>query len=849
MIRIQTAFLCIIFLFLSGHLLGQENIWSQPMLVSCRIGYAGNGTNGSVVSDEMIREIAADEVKHPRKIHFDVIAKMQIRISSTKGSDPIVEISFSKPRVKGNVYFRKFPVRDVLVPDRVDFTLRIEGKDSAASFFIFDIHNLKCTWNDSIILRRAIPAFFPGSDTVLTENLQFYYDKETLTPFRDRIRLINDYWAADAVLDTLQVKFRELDLGNIDRYPFCFVMLEEMNKMLAILDGKKFQQRLVLDSLDPLGFLEKYDKLSYHANSASMTFKENLKGSLVPALPFPLDQLSDEFLSGIRRYIRWSMLVSERNSKIYQDYLEHYFTTNAFGDDLEVMKYIAGKWFPGENADTIMAMVSRKINKECHDMADTLMQDQQFADAVELLAFAGRFSAMNPYIKESPADREVMVKAANGIYDSYMGIADGAIRYRKFDMAQTYLARAQTYRREHAAFVTSDSLFKKVFRELVSEKSSQCDTLYSNGLYQQALECYSELGRGFDSLTRSLINSGIEEKKMYCNYKLLIEKGMKNLAAKDKPEAGRNFFLARQISTEGQFPPDSVFDSLCRAFYPYYLIHLLYAGEERIWTNRLESARQFADSVAFIQRTTGVESSRELSDVLARYRRKVEERICWNANESVEVFLLRAETERQLKDFILAAALADSAVSVAHFYSDCVIPLPGVKDTAFKYREALEFQRIMRKADVFVSAGKYKEAIAGYIELEDYFRSHEISPFGLTLQPMYDYIRSRSIRELTFQALLYFEDKKDPESAFRYLKLLRIQDYPRKSVKEPMEWLGNEYARKDFAFRPEQDPLSLVRDYTGRDKWMKSFRVEYYKEAATLRNQPGIKYLFRKLFP
>jgi hypothetical protein len=477
------------------------------------------------------------------------------------------------------------------------------------------------------------------------------------------------------------------------------------------------------------------------------------------------------------------------------------------------------------------------------------MKNQQFADAVELLAFAGRFAEMNPYVKESPADREVMIKAANGIYDSYMGIAEGAIRYRKFDMAQTYMARAQTYRRDHASFVTADSLFKKVFRELVSEKSAQCDTLFSAALFQQALECYNELGRGFDSITRSLINSGIEGKKMYCRYKLLVEKGMKNLAAKDKPEAGRNFFLARKISAEEHFPPDSVFDSLCRVYYPYYLISLLYAGEDRIWTNQLESARRFADSIAFIQRTTGAESSRELSDVLARYRRKVEERICWNANESAEVFLLRAETERKLKDFILAAALTDSAVTIANYYSDCMIPLPGVKDTAFIYREALEFQRIWRKTDIFVSAGMYKEAVAGYIELEEYYRSHDVSPFGLSLQPMYEYIRNRSVRELTFQALLYFEDKRDPVAAFRYLKLLRIQDYPRKSLKKPMEWLGNEFAKKDYEDHPEQDPVTLVSNYTGKDEWMRSFRAEYYKEAARLRNRPGMKYLFRKLFP
>ena len=392
-------------------------------------------------------------------------------------------------------------------------------------------------------------------------------------------------------------------------------------------------------------------------------------------------------------------------------------------------------------------------------------------------------------------------------------------------------------------------MFSKVFGKLVEETISRCDTLYASAQYPEALDCYRDFEKGFDSLTLSLIHRGLELKMQFCRYKILIEDGEKNLAKFDKPEAGRNFFLARQMSEEEKYASDPLLDSLCKVTYPFYLIHLLYAGEGRIWTNRMESARRFADSIAFIQRTTGVESSRELSDVLAGYRRKVEERICWNANEAVEVFLLRAQRERGLKDFTMAAVLTDSAVSLIRENPDCLIPSAGVKDTVSKYAQAVDFQKMQQNIDLLVIKGQYEKAISGYLEMEHFFTSENIGRFGLDCNPMYDYVSERSRQELTIEAFLYFQGKNDLQEAFRCLKLLRLEDYPRKYARQFLEWLGKEYAGKDFRDQPDKDPVVLVRSYTGRDSWMKRFRVVYYQEAALLRHQPSVKYLFRKYFP
>jgi hypothetical protein len=260
-------------------------------------------------------------------------------------------------------------------------------------------------------------------------------------------------------------------------------------------------------------------------------------------------------------------------------------------------------------------------------------------------------------------------------------------------------------------------------------------------------------------------------------------------------------------------------------------------------------ARKVADSIAFLQRTTGVGSSRELSDALAGYRRKMEERICWNASEPAEVFLLRSERERELKEFMVAAALNDSAVFLIRQNPDCLIPATGLKDTIRKYSPAADFQKMQQNADLLVRTSRYEEAISGYRETEQFYSSGNIRYFGLECMPMYDYVREKSRQELTIQAFLFFKEKNDVNEAFRYLKLLRLQDYPRKDASPFMEWLGKEFAGRDFHDQPDKDPVALVRDYTGSDKWMKSFRIAYYSQTQKLRHKPDLKYFFRKLFP
>jgi hypothetical protein len=847
--RLRILILIVFLFFGSMALFAQKSTCSFFFPVQSTFGYTEGLSGYSEIPNKIVAIIAEAAIKNPQRIFFYLNSQIKIRIVEPEGMNPMLRVFIGPQVISGDIHYRKFSMADVMIPDRVTLGCRIEKKDSSLILGLPETADLNLNNNDSSVLQCQIPHFSCDSDTIVLNHLHFCFDEEAFSRFKERVNLINDYYAANAIMDSLDKRITSFDIGAINNYPAFFILLEELNKILKIIKEKNFAQRLDLDSSDPEEFQIKYDRLSLFSVRGTATMLNNIKTYGELNSTFSQDSLITLFLDDICRYIRWSMLVTERNSLIYKEFLDSFFRLIAFVDDREVIRDLARYVYPANEIDSSLAMISAKISKAYLARADELMNNKQFIEADELLKNARDFNEINPYLKGNADYRDMITKASNGIYDSFLGVTDVAIQNGKLELAQTYMSRAQNYRKEHKEFVTSDSLFNKVLGELIAGSLSRCDTLFNTSQYFGAMECYQDLKKSIDSLTLSSIHSGLESKIQFCKFKMLIAEGENSLVKSDKPEAGRKFFLARQLSQDENFPPDSLLDSLCRATYPFYLIYLLYSGEVRIWTNHLDLARRLADSIAFIQRTTGEESSRELSEALAGYRRLIAKNTCWNAHEAVDVFLVRAQQERELKNFILASLLTDSAILIIDQNPDCLIPSDGIKDTIIKYEQAVDFQMMQQNIDSLFMKGQYEKAIYCYPVMESLFTSDSIRRFGVDCISMYDYVYERSNQDLTIQAYLYFRKKDNLQKAFLYLELLRLQDYPRKSARPFLEDLGKEYANGDFRDQPDTKPVLLLRSYCGKDDWMKEFRFAYYSQAQHLRHKPFFMYLFRMLFP
>jgi len=833
--------------------------------------YNENGTGLTENSNTIIREIADDMIKPPEMISIGIRATMNVMVRKGKGGNPTLAVAFAAMNADGDTHYRSFPLEEVLKPDRVTFICRIEKKVNPESGILIEATNLPWFGFDNRFLVRQLPHFSADSDTVVIENFQLFFSDAAMNPYHERVSLINDYYAASALFDTLQLGIRQIDFVLSGNYPRYFIFIEEMNKILSIIKDKDIAAKLNLITYDPRGFLKKQDKIFHAAEETTNTFRDRIKATTL-IVPFDSTNiLIREFLAGMLRYVRWSMLVSERNSRMYYQYLHDYYTMNAFGKDGIMIRDLVARVYPKENPTVVMTRISQEIKTAYNKMADDLIRDHQFAESVELLKNARSFSKINSYLKETDGDKKITTSAANGIYDSFLGVAEGALENGKYQMAQLYLQKAQLYRKDHTPFVTSDSLYKKVTKELYADRSAQCDSLFVHGRYPEAFDCYREFKGRYDSVTLTLTHPEIEKRIAYCMKRLPADPPAPNLKATDKTGTeklhDRSDFhqdigapvmkrsKKRHKSEPGQIEPkatvaaavklpepdpvitdpkqvnaDPLTDSLIENPYPHFLANLLSTNAGRIWTNQLPIANQLVDSVAYVQRTHGMGSSRELSDAIATYRRKINVRKCWNEKDNVEIFLLRAGRDREKKDYFHASLLSDSALFCIKKNPDCDLSAAGIEDTLKVYAEAVEYQKKIRDLQRLMVPHKEKDLVKALWTAEQYYTAHHINRFGLTNLSTYESVREKSDQGLTFQAFLFFKQNQHIQESLEYLRLLRLQDYPVDKAKDYLESLGKRFAEKDFKEHPAENPTEKVVDYTHGDKWFKRFADSYKRD-------------------
>ncbi len=789
----RTSFCISLFLFVISFTCAQDTLLYSSTPGLFKVRYIQNAGERDKNSNEIIETIAEDAIKPPTKTQITLDFQFQIK---TVEKIPVVLslfVSIRNPFLKGDVYFRKFGIRDVLLPDRIDLDMRVWKKTDPTSVMESKVSHLLWTGSDSPVFIGEIHGFGKNWDTLEVKNLFFYHDEEALSLFKEKVHLINDYFASSFVADSLLLMADAMDLRNTGQDPLNFIRLREINKMVDLFNRKKFLEKLDLIDHDPAGLNAKMIRLFKFSKSADMTFRENLRKNEIINQDFSIDSMVNYFLSGILRYIRWSLIMTTYNGRIYQEYLDDYFVKPAFGsDDPELQRELLVKLFPGSDPDSLFKSLSETLKKAYERQAEWLMQQDQFTEAVKILENESQFCQVNPYLAGEMTDRKLQARAVRGIYLSYLAVAEMCTENGKYNMAQDYLAKAQGYRHDDPDSGNSDSLFNKVFHKIFNTWIAGCDSLAAHGEFEKAVNCYHQIETRLDTS----FHAGHEEIAIRIN---LAKKSLMH-------------------------------DSLGRIVYRNDMINLLTTGESKIWTGRYNAAGIFADSVEQQFRVKGFAYDSLVVKAIREYRKKIKSHRCWDSNESFEILILRAQNEIEKKHFTEAGVLLDSALSVAASAPLCNINIAQVMDTLKKYSVASQYQQNIIDIRKNIGVNKYDEVLEKHSLNEGLYHKNDLIRFGLELFPLYGIIVSKGDPLFMGHAIVFYFNRDSLAEAFRYVKLLRSQGYPRRNAKDLLEILGKKMGAEDFRKYPEGNPDSLVEGYIGDNGWFRNFKTSYLNE-------------------
>ncbi|MEI7897275.1 MAG: hypothetical protein WCJ26_09585 [bacterium] len=871
---------------LPGFLSAGEVLTKTSQKVNFRVPYRPVDGKTSDYGSMILREMARDVLREPWLVNIRISGELGLQILKD-GEKTRLLIFLNHPAIDGDTIFRAFPVAGVLFPSEISMRLRWANRADTSSFTEESIVK-HISQADSLVSDLQVALFDPMVDTLMAGDIEFFYDSVAGKAFFDRIELIHDYYASVSLLDSLTLRSSGIRPGNHDMLPVNYIQVEELAGVLSRIEARDFPGTLLRNGYDPADLTMKYSQLYKNSRSLLYNFMDELHKSGVVLGNQNMDSLAAFFTSGILSYVRRSYLMDQQQGMIYRDCLDHFFDRSCFPPEENVMTSLLAKMFPDVSPDTIYSYVCRRIYASYRRTSQNLMEMNRFAEAFSMMENGRRFVSGNAALKGTEPDFSMQSRAAQGICDSYIGIASACIGSRKYAMAETYLDKAEHYAATHAEYIRSDTSYRRVFNELFFLRNSDCDQLLDQKKYTEALDCYRQFEKGYSARDLTFVSDKLEEKKSLARLGLGDLSAMRTEDALKRNEADTALYyyekakalrqgartggvaairldslapvMARikfeQISRDGEvalgkrqftlsvnllkeakslaeknmIDRGRQFDSVYRQAMKNYLIVQLSGSQKKIWASQFDSAKHWLERTEAAGYDFGLLNDPDFVSATDRYKVKIEEQQCRNLRDSVGLRMIRADRNVAMGNYINATRYFNEASQFAVENPACGFDTRALEDSVERYRQPFEYQRNQNDVSTMITVGDYSGAITLLEKNEGLFATGNLSRFGLMKTALYEFIAERNNPHLAESAALFMLRQDQPREAFRFLTLLRNQGFDPQRVRKLQSGLGTALARADKKDHPDLLPETALRNYSSGEKWYDVFSKSYSDE-------------------
>ena len=420
---------------------------------------------------------------------------------------------------------------DVMMPSGFRFDLKISTKLDTGTYIMHDFEGKYPGKAFSLNFRAAKLAMDTAVDTLIPGNFSFTYSEEDWQSFYAKKNLIDDYYASAAMLDSLSFEAQTWDMRDPKQLPLNFIRLSELVRMLGIIGERDFESGLIKEGGDIKHLSGNHLTLYKTSLTDKFNLAETLEKSGVLNGCKSADSIADYFIERQMRFIRLSSLMNNINGRIYQDYLDKYYSKQVFEKDADFIESVLIRMFPGAKTDTLLSWASGQLMKAYRRKASRLLLEKKYSDAVRLMENARSMADSNPYLKDHNGWELMMSEAVNGIYNSYTGIASSSLEGENVNFALEYLQKAEQYRDKYPAYITSDSVYRRVYRTIFIGLLDHCTNLLDKGDYADALECLNGCEQTYKGKALEILAPDISDKKEKARIGIIMVFAKKSLKA------------------------------------------------------------------------------------------------------------------------------------------------------------------------------------------------------------------------------------------------------------------------------------------------------------------------------
>ncbi|MFZ4570133.1 MAG: hypothetical protein ACOYM0_03245 [Bacteroidales bacterium] len=856
-------------------------------LRSWRFPYKADFKQKTNYGNDILEELARDFLKPPRFVNITIGFREEISVLPENLLSVLAVIRFSDFSLSGYLQYRKFPMDDVLMPSSFRFELKNATKPDNDNGTILEFEGIVPAGSASIVFKLPRLSIDTAVDTLIARNFRFIYSDSDFQRFYARKSLIDDYYASVAMLENLEVETRGWDMRDPVGIPLNFIRLSELVRMVNLTRNRDFGNSLLQGGYDPGHLLEKHLALFKISRTCLFNLAETLEKSGALKGCMPADSLASYFMERLMRYIRLGALMDNIQGKIYQDYLNAFYSDRVFGSDSDFIQSVLIRMFPDARPDTLLSWASESLMNAYRTKAKALIAGKKYSDAVLLMENAHKMAMVNPYLTNHNGWEDMMSVGVNGIYNSYAGIASSSLESGSVNFAMEYLQKAEKYMELYPAYITSDSIYRRVYRSIFIGQLDHCSDLLDKGNYTEALECLNSHEQTFYGKALEMLAPDILDKKekarlgIIRDYKersrkalvhglsdsalvyfdkagmmlsntyaaagarqdldslapviaLIRVKKINILASayyrqRQFPRAIMQFEQAEIISAAYAVPSDPVADSLYQQSYKQWLLDRISQEQRFIWSNKPDSAGSFLTLASETAKSKGLAQDPDILKAIALYQSRISGRSCETLEDSLVLFNIRAGRCFAIQNFNRGAGILEHAIIQAEKMSNCSPNITALKDSLNKYKDAADYQENLDEVNIAMVTGDYARGLNLLAANEKNYTLKRIDYFGIPLTSVYDYVATKANPFISIQALEYYLNQNDPVEALRYLKLLNVQGMHDIQTYSYQEKTARSLSVRDKLANANADPQQIVRRYSAANSWMSRFTEVYIK--------------------
>jgi len=772
--------LTLLILFVSDLAIGQVPIlFHESKRENFEVKMTNGGDASQQVANWMIKEMSLGMHHQPGNRSYIFAFEQAIRLTR-ENNKLLAVVELSKFLTEGFNNYKGFDMTEALIPAKV----QIFGKYVASPSKQVSVQS------DLVPLNPEKTKFsFEMPDTLTGQQIKFIvnekkfiFDQVNRSRFNDRIRLINEYYDADAQLISMIRDLHQIDPDDAELVFKNDETIKQMQGFMMDLNRRDFDRRLNLEFNDPVELKRRLRETSNRLQQKSDRIAETIAHlhEIWFERGLSLRRLGNR--SAAREMFNRSLQVNNQFAPaVYQ--LALLELEEGYTD--ESAKLLTGlfrlPYIDAETKNMSIELAYELMSFQIKE-ADALILQYKYQDAISVLNSTSSFCNS---IREVICDDRIyrsLGRAHNAYYSQIISEGQDMIDRRSYDNAENLAREAMEYQRVQSEWVQDNSKAQSLLNQA------------KNGQYQQN-----------------------------------VAEGIRRLEQKQYQNAFDALDKAWRIENEYAVQKDSRLWGKLREAKKPLLSSDMERASQLVASNNLPGANQIVSRVSEDVNYYEFSNDKAIMQRLNDLRNSIMSRHCQNVQQEFESYFRQANDQIMQLRFVDAENIFTKAFNLASTNSECMIDISKAQQRRNEVLPAISYQSLINETESLIGRNRNVDAVNKYMEAQSYFNRFSVEKYRLSHLHIADYAKQKTTNFM-LQVSQTLCNENDLANSLSLLNQLEIRKINKKLTRSLQESLGYKLAIRDRQNGITTKPKTQVLQYTQDKSYYKYLRKAYLKQ-------------------